>query len=66
MLNILFDLILIIALIGAYIYNAKTGKITEFEQKLWKAFCRKVNRAIRNYERRKTYARVNRERRHST
>lgn len=57
MLYILFDLILIIALLVAYIYNAKTGKITEFEQKLWKAFCRKVNRAIRRYERRKNYAR---------
>lgn len=57
MLTILFDLFLIITLLGAYIYNAKTGKITEFEQKLWKAFCRKVNRAIRRYERRKNYAR---------
>ena len=56
-IHILFDLFLIIALIGAYIYNDKTGKITEFEQKLWKAFCRKVNHAIRNYERRKNYAR---------
>ena len=57
MVSILFDLSLIIALIGAYIYNAKTGKITEFEQKLWKAFCRKVNRAICRYERRKRHAR---------
>ena len=57
MFNIIFDFTLAVLLIAAYIYNAKTGKITEFEQKLWKAFCRKVNRAIRRYERRKNYAR---------
>lgn len=57
MLNILFDLILIIALLSAWIYNAKTGAITRFEQRTWKRICRKVNRAIRNYERRKRYAR---------
>ena len=56
MLNILFDLILIIALIGAYIYNARTGKITEFETKLWNSFCGTVNSWIRKYERRKRNA----------
>ena len=53
MLNILFDLILILALIGAYIYNAKTGKITEFERGLWQSFCDVVNYYIRRYEGRK-------------
>lgn len=57
MLNILFDLILIITLLGAYIYNAKTGKITEFEQGLWQSFCDVVNHYIRKYERRKRHAR---------
>ena len=56
MFNIIFEFILAVLLIAAYIYNDKTGKITEFEQKLWKTFCRKVNRAIRNYERRKHHA----------
>ena len=51
MLNILFDLILILALIGAYICNAKTGKITEFERGLWQSFCDVVNYYIRQYER---------------
>lgn len=53
MLNILFDLILILALIGAYIYNAKTGKITEFERGLWQSFCDVVNYHIRQHEGRK-------------
>lgn len=51
MLNILFDLTLILALIGAYIYNDKTGKITEFERGLWQSFCDVVNYYIRQYER---------------
>lgn len=56
MLHILFDLFLIISLLGAYIYNAKTGKITEFEQKLWNSFCGTVNSWIRKYKRRKRHA----------
>ena len=50
-IHILFDLFLIIALIGAYIYNARTGKITEFERGLWQSFCDVVNYHIRQYER---------------
>lgn len=53
MLNILLNLFIIIALISAYIYNDKTGKITEFEHGLWQSFCDVVNYHIRKYERRK-------------
>lgn len=52
-IHILFDLFLILALIGAYIYNARTGKITEFERGLWQSFCDVVNYYIRRYEGRK-------------
>lgn len=53
MANLIFDFILIVALLAAYIYNYKTGKITEFEARLWNSFCGLVNSWIRKYEKRK-------------
>lgn len=57
MFNIIFEFILAILLIAAYVYNDKTGKVTEFEQGLWQSFCDVVNYYIRKYERRKKNAR---------
>lgn len=57
MLNIIFEFILAILLIAAYIYNDKTGNITEFERKVWNDICGIINSWIRKYERRKRHAR---------
>lgn len=51
MANLIFDFILIVALLAAYIYNYKTGAISEFERGLWQSFCDVVNYHIRQYER---------------
>lgn len=53
MANIIFELILALALIGAYIYNEKTGTITEFERQVWNDICGIINRWIRKYEKRR-------------
>lgn len=53
MANLIFDFILIVALLAAYIYNYKTGKITEFEHKVWNDICGIINSWIRKYEKRK-------------
>ena len=43
----LIEVTAVVLLIYGYIHEQD---VIEFEQKLWKAFCRKVNRAIRAYE----------------
>lgn len=53
MTTLIFDFILIVALLAAYIYNYKTGKISEFETRLWNDFCGIVNSWIRKYEKRR-------------
>lgn len=53
MANLIFDFILIVALLAAYIYNYKTGAISEFERRLWNVFCGIVNSWIRKYEKRR-------------
>lgn len=58
MFKAVFDLLLIVGLLAAIIYNAKTGKITEWEEKhllplkpkFWKWLTRHINRMIRAYE----------------
>lgn len=52
-IHIAIEIILVVAVIAGWIYNEKTGGITELEQAIWEEICRKINRAIRNYERRK-------------
>lgn len=53
MTTLIFDFILIVALLAAYIYNYKTGAISEFETRLWNTFCGIVNSWIRKYEKRR-------------
>lgn len=58
MFKAVFDLLLIVGLLAAIIYNAKTGKITEWEEehllslkpKFWMWLTRHINRMIRAYE----------------
>lgn len=58
MFKAVFDLLLIVGLLAAIIYNAKTGKITEWEEehirplkpKVWKWLTRHINQMIRAYE----------------
>ena len=58
MFKAVFDLLLIVGLLAAIIYNAKTGKITEWEeehlrplkQEVRKWLTRHINRMIRAYE----------------
>ena len=59
MFKTLIDLMLIVGLLAAIIYNDKTGKITEWEgehllplkPKFWKWLTRHIIRMIRVYER---------------
>ena len=53
MTTLIFVLMLIVALLAAYIYTYTTGKFTEFETRLWNDFCGVVNSWIRKYEKRR-------------
>lgn len=54
-IHILFDILLVVVFLAAYIYNEKTGAIAEFERKLWNRFCGFMNSQIRKYERRRQH-----------
>lgn len=54
-IHIIFDVMLVVLFLAAYIYNEKTGAIAEFEHKLWNHFCGSVNSMIRKYERRQNH-----------
>lgn len=51
-IDAIFETIVIILLIIGYVHE---DQVVAFEQRIWKAICKKINRAIRNYERRKTH-----------
>lgn len=44
----LIDLALIILLLTGYLHEEQ---VVAFERKAWRAICRKINKAIANYER---------------
>ena len=46
------ELALIILLLTGYLHEEQ---VVAFEQKAWRSICRKINKAIANYERRKRY-----------
>lgn len=50
--KITFDIALIALLLTGYIHEEQ---VAEFERKAWKAICRKINKRIAAYERRKRH-----------